>query len=765
MPSFADLQGYSSGGGLQAQEDPNNPTYQTAVMPKYAIPPLPGTVNAQGAPSTSTVSTPGSPSFGGILDNALNPSNILGTVTPLATGLVGLLGNQQSTDALKSGAADATKTITEGNAQIQELLKSIYGDQSKILQPYQALGQQGVDALSAGIKPGGDLVSGYQGPTEFTRDPNFTRNTDFTDPTKFSFNADDLAKDPGMQFRIAEQNKLLARRQASSGSLSSGAALKAATDYAGHLADQEYGTAYDRAQGTFTGNYNRAADQFTGNYGRANAQFADNYNRDATTFGNNFNRGLAEQQSNQQQRMDALKTAAGIGQNASNTLVGAKGDQGRIAATTQQLTNSQIADLQTSLASAIAAGDTARANQISGIISGTLGAVTSANDAAAARANKPAPNTTTINNAGGAGGAGGVAQGGQGGTVGNVSGGNVGDVTADTGPITNTQGSQTNTQGDQTNTQGDQTNTQTEDPGGSGQPHAYSTPDENGNVTDLTTGEVLTKEQLDARNAQQTHSKLGQVLGDVKTGTDAAQGVSKLAQILGAGKDATGAVQTAGDVTHTTAGAIKAAEKAAEAAGVIGGAAGAAGAGAGAAAGTGVTLDSAIGSSIAGGGTGTMASLGAFLTNPITIGVGAALAGALIWKKSQAHPTADKFIKDSQGPFGEHLGKVVDGFDQSLATGQLDKQTAQGLYDQTKSFIDGFEADRAGLEAKGGKSAEVARNAKKTMTTNFGPNYEKILGKMQNEIAGLPDAGNGQVSAAVQPRSTSQQMAQMAGVA
>lgn len=137
----------------------------------------------------------------------------------------------------------------------------------------------------------------------------------------------------------------------------------------------------------------------------------------------------------------------------------------------------------------------------------------------------------------------------------------------------------------------------------------------------------------------------------------------------------------------------------------------------------------------AGGGLGS--SLAALATNPVTWAVAGAIAAAIIWKKSQVHPTADTFVQGYQNPFGQHLGSVVDEFDKAFAGGQMTKEQAQTAYEQTASLIDQFKADTNAFAQKGSKENTVAHQAVQTMATNFGPNFEKILGKMQSEIAGL----------------------------
>jgi hypothetical protein len=150
--------------------------------------------------------------------------------------------------------------------------------------------------------------------------------------------------------------------------------------------------------------------------------------------------------------------------------------------------------------------------------------------------------------------------------------------------------------------------------------------------------------------------------------------------------------------------------------------------------------------------TGALGSIGhaaiGFLTNPITIGVGAAIIAVTAILKSQAHWEANTLVKDVQKPFGESLGKIVNGFDQALASGQLDKATAQQMRDQTAQVINDFNNAVYQFAQKGGDNKTVALNAMQTMADDFGarsdypnlPSYDKILGKMDAEIAQLPEA-------------------------
>lgn len=148
----------------------------------------------------------------------------------------------------------------------------------------------------------------------------------------------------------------------------------------------------------------------------------------------------------------------------------------------------------------------------------------------------------------------------------------------------------------------------------------------------------------------------------------------------------------------------------------------------------------AAGAGGTGGGLG--ASMGAFLTNPVTIGIGVALAGALLWHKSQVHQTADTFVKNYQDKFANDKGtgvlnRVVNEFDRALATGQLSKADAQAARDQTAELIGQFTNNTDTFSTNGGKEKRVAEQSKQRMAQLFGPNYEAILGKMDQEIARL----------------------------
>lgn len=140
--------------------------------------------------------------------------------------------------------------------------------------------------------------------------------------------------------------------------------------------------------------------------------------------------------------------------------------------------------------------------------------------------------------------------------------------------------------------------------------------------------------------------------------------------------------------------------------------------------------------------TGFSGAVTGFLTNPITIGVGAALAAGLIWRKSQAHHEANQFVQGFQNPFVNAqrtgiLNKVVDGFNQAADSGQLTREQALQIRAQVLDLVNHFEQQRQQFGAKGSDQRKVAEQAKSTMTQYYGPNFSGLLGSMDQKIARL----------------------------
>lgn len=139
------------------------------------------------------------------------------------------------------------------------------------------------------------------------------------------------------------------------------------------------------------------------------------------------------------------------------------------------------------------------------------------------------------------------------------------------------------------------------------------------------------------------------------------------------------------------------------------------------------------------GGTGMGAQLASFFTNPITIGVGAAIAGAIIWKKSQVHPSADKFVQTYQNPFGDHLNHTLDEFWKAASSGNLTQSQGQAIKSQIASLVAGFEHDMDQFAAKGSHERTVANQARNFFYSNwYGQNWSGLMSGLDATIAQLP---------------------------
>jgi hypothetical protein len=104
--------------------------------------------------------------------------------------------------------------------------------------------------------------------------------------------------------------------------------------------------------------------------------------------------------------------------------------------------------------------------------------------------------------------------------------------------------------------------------------------------------------------------------------------------------------------------------------------------------GGGTAADAAAAGAAAGGGS-LGSTITGFLTNPVTIGVGAALAAGAMWLKSQAHWEANTMVKDFENPFHyDYLAPFVTEFNKTLQSGQMSKQQAQ---DMRNAFVSNWD--------------------------------------------------------------------------
>lgn len=154
----------------------------------------------------------------------------IGTTAAIVGGVVGagasLLGASKASKAQQQ-ATDQAAALERENIALQ---REIYNQQRADLAPWRETGAKTLAELARRLP-------------ELTAAP---------DPTQFR-------ADPGYQFALDEGQRALERSAAARGSLNSGGTLKALTRYAQGMADQQYGTWYDRQRAVQGDTYNRLA--------------------------------------------------------------------------------------------------------------------------------------------------------------------------------------------------------------------------------------------------------------------------------------------------------------------------------------------------------------------------------------------------------------------------------------------------------------------------------------------------------------------------
>lgn len=119
-----------------------------------------------------------------------------------------------------------------------------------------------------------------------------------------------------------------------------------------------------------------------------------------------------------------------------------------------------------------------------------------------------------------------------------------------------------------------------------------------------------------------------------------------------------------------------------------------------------------IGGALHGIGAGTMTGMAGALgaTGMATLGIGTAAAlGALAWKKSQVHPTADIWVQNMQNPFDRSMAAI----DQSQASPEEKKVAKQQNVQNYLSSLQQF-------EKQGGHESIVAKQSANTFRQWYG---------------------------------------------
>lgn len=170
----------------------------------------------------------------------------IGAVAGLASGLLG------SSAAKKAGNAqvDATREASALQREGIQLQRDIFDQTRADYAPWREAGSEALGTLRQMVQPG--------------------------------YNADQLATDPGYQFRFNEGRRAIDSSRASRGVFNSGATLKALTNYGQEQGTNEYGARFNRLA-TLAG-YGQNA---TGATANAGTNFGNAAQQGFTNIGNN----------------------------------------------------------------------------------------------------------------------------------------------------------------------------------------------------------------------------------------------------------------------------------------------------------------------------------------------------------------------------------------------------------------------------------------------------------------------------------------------
>jgi hypothetical protein len=212
-------------------------------------------------------------------------------------GGVAAAGGTIASGVMGSNAANSAAQLQYQSTQdALNFQKQQYATQQAQMAPYLASGQSNLNtlnadmpALTAGFNPQSDGLQSQFNPTNYGL------------PSQFNYNATNFQVDPGYQFAL-QQGQQAIQRSALAGSGLSGGTLKDLTAYTTGQAAQQYGAAYQRAQGTYQQNYGNALGAYQQNYSNAfntyNSNQSNTYNRLAAQAGQGLSAtGMANQAS------------------------------------------------------------------------------------------------------------------------------------------------------------------------------------------------------------------------------------------------------------------------------------------------------------------------------------------------------------------------------------------------------------------------------------------------------------------------------------
>ena len=165
----------------------------------------------------------------------------------IASGLIGA-----------NATENAAQTQYQSTQQALDFQKQVYGTEQQQVQPYLQSGVSNLNTLNSQM---GNLTAPFDPTAQGL-------------PAQFSYGAKDFQVDPGFNFALQQGQQAIQRSAASKAGVLSGAAEKELANYTTGMAEQGYGTAYNRAQQTYQQNYGNAFNTYESNQQNAYARLA-----------------------------------------------------------------------------------------------------------------------------------------------------------------------------------------------------------------------------------------------------------------------------------------------------------------------------------------------------------------------------------------------------------------------------------------------------------------------------------------------------------
>ena len=218
---------------------------------------------------------------------------------------VSAYGAYSASKASKKAAAAQSDAANRAMA----LQTSQYNQGRSDLQPYQQLGQQGINemnALNASLTPWTGEAPSYNPET-------------FTAPTAL-----EAAAEPGVRMMQTEAQRAIEQSAAARGTALGGNTMAALQDRSAGIASQAYGDVYNRAQNTYATNAQQAWQAYQARYAGNQA--------DKATFYESQDRPYSRAANNAQMGYGATQLNLGLGQNYANNTGSLLTQQGNVNA-------------------------------------------------------------------------------------------------------------------------------------------------------------------------------------------------------------------------------------------------------------------------------------------------------------------------------------------------------------------------------------------------------------------------------------------------